>query len=287
MLVLEDDVADRRVRGRHGVEAVDLVNLVVERAAHDQPHDHLDAFGAGLAHVLDVRDARELLRVLAEAVEEGLVPLAVDQAGARAGDLVREPAGAEDDDLEVLGIGLDRLADRLAEHVAAMPGGRRIHHHVDRKRDHRARPVILRLPEQEVHRHGEPVVDLHLVDDGEVELVEDHGLRDVRGERGMALHHRHRARTPALVGRRKLRRATECEGRDHLHREGRGVVVIDHDGHVGLGLGHPFLGLLEAREHPLPVGLLGLAIVERRPDGGDVRRPNTCDDLCHGSLPLC
>ena len=81
---LQNDVADRGVRRGHGVEAIDLVDLVVERAAHDQPHHHLDAFGAGLAHVFDVRNAGELLRVLGQIVEEGLVPFAVDQAGARA-----------------------------------------------------------------------------------------------------------------------------------------------------------------------------------------------------------
>src|SRR5438094_949775 len=56
--VLENDVSDCGVRRRHGVEAIDLVDLVVERTAHDQPHHHLDAFGSGLAHELEVRDAR-------------------------------------------------------------------------------------------------------------------------------------------------------------------------------------------------------------------------------------
>ncbi len=204
-------------------------------------------------------------------------------------DLVRQPAGAEDHDLEVLRIGFDRLPDRLAEHVAAVPGRRRIHHHVDRERDDLERPFAARrdLAAQEVERHRQPVVDLHLVDDGEVEFVEDHRLRDVRGKRGIALHHRHRARPPALVGRRKLSRAAEREGRYEIDRERRRMIVVDDDRHVGLGLAHPLLGFLEAREHPLPVGLLGLVVVERRADGGHVRRTNTCDDLCHGSLPLC
>src|SRR3954451_17426303 len=34
----ENDVPDCRVRRRHRVEAVDLVDLVGERAAHDEPH---------------------------------------------------------------------------------------------------------------------------------------------------------------------------------------------------------------------------------------------------------
>ena len=280
---------DRRVRRRHGVEAVDLVHLVVERPAHDQPHHHLDAFGAGLAHVVEMRDARELLGVLAEVVEEALVPFAVDQTGARAADLVRQPAGAEDHDLDVLGIGLDRLADRLAQHVAAVPGRRRIHDHVDRQRNDLERPFLLRvlLAAQEVERHRQAVIDLHLVDDGQVELVENDRLRDVSGERGVALDHRHRPRPPALVGGRELGGAAEREGRDEIDRECRRMVVVDHDRNIRLGFAHPRLRPLEAREHPLPVGFLGPVIVERRADGGNVRRAYTCDDRCHGSLPLC
>ena len=60
-------------------------------------------------------------------------------AGALAVELMRQPAGAEDHHVEILGIGIDRPAERLAQHVAAMPGRRRIHDDVDGKRDHRAR----------------------------------------------------------------------------------------------------------------------------------------------------
>src|SRR5580704_5825999 len=86
---LQNDVPDRGVGGRHGVEAIDLVDLVFERAAHDQPHHHLDAFGAGLAHIFEVLDAGELLRVLGQVVQKRLVELAVDQPGTRPADLVR------------------------------------------------------------------------------------------------------------------------------------------------------------------------------------------------------
>ena len=97
----------------------------------------------------------------------------------------------------------------------------------------------------------------------------------------MALHDRHRPRPPAFVGGREFRRAAEREGRDQVDRERRGVVVVDHDGDVGLQLPHPLLRFLEAREHPLPVGLLGLVVVDRRADRGNVRRSDACDDLGH------
>ena len=256
---------DCGIRGGHRVEAVDLLHVVVERAAHDQPHDHLDAFGARLAHIFDVRDASELLRVLAEIIEKGLVPLPVDQAGARAADLVRHTACSEDDDVQILGIGFHRLANRLAEHKAAVPRRRWVHDNVDGQRDDRAGPLVLRLTEQKVHRHRQAMIDLHLVDDGKIELIENDGLRDMRRERGMTFHDRHGAGSPALIGGGKFRRAAEREGRDHIDGEGGGMVVIDHDGNVRLGLRHPVLGLLEAGEYPLPVGLLGPACYRAPP----------------------
>src|SRR5437879_3751035 len=125
------------------------------------------------------------------------------------------------------------------------------------------------------------MIDFHLVDDGEVEAVEDRRRRDVRGKPRMALHHRHRARAPTLVGRRKLRRGAKREGRDELDREGRGMVVVDRDHDVRLYLRDPLLGLLEAGEDALPVWVFGLSIVDRSADGRHMRRGESCDDLCH------
>ena len=166
------------------------------------------------------------------------------------------------------------------------PVGGGVHHHVDGKRDHRTRPFG-RRPEHQVERHRETMVDLHLVDDGEVETVEDHRLGDVGSQRRMALDHRHRARAPAFVGGRKFRRAAECEGRDQVHRKRRGMVVIDFDDDVRLGGRHPRLGSFEAGKHPLPVRLLGLLVVDRGADGRHVRRSHACDDSSHVAILLC
>src|SRR6185312_1612743 len=57
--VFEDEVTDGGIRGRHGVEAVDLLHLLVECAARDQPHHQFDAFRAGFADVVDMRDLRQ------------------------------------------------------------------------------------------------------------------------------------------------------------------------------------------------------------------------------------
>src|SRR5690606_10308505 len=50
-LWLEDQRAERGVRGGDVVEGVEILHLVAQRAAHDQPHDQLDAFRARFAQV--------------------------------------------------------------------------------------------------------------------------------------------------------------------------------------------------------------------------------------------
>src|SRR5579863_7543818 len=62
------------------VEAVQLLGLGAERAAHDQPHHQFDALGAGLADELQVLRLRELARVLDQPVHERVVPRLVDEA---------------------------------------------------------------------------------------------------------------------------------------------------------------------------------------------------------------
>jgi hypothetical protein len=55
------------------------------------------------------------------------------------------------------------------------------------------------LTEHQRQRHGQTVIDVHPVDDREIEILLDHGLRDVRRKLRAALDGRHGARPPALV----------------------------------------------------------------------------------------
>ncbi len=142
-------------------------------------------------------------------------------------------------------------------------------------------------PNRRVHWDREAVIDLHLVDDGEVELVQNDRLGDMRRELGMALHHRYRTRPPAFVRGRKLGGAAEREGRNDLDREGGGMVVVDHDGDVGLGLRHPLLRSLESGKDPLPIRLLGLLVVDCRADRRHMRRRHSCDDPSHAATSIC
>ena len=277
---------DRGVGRRDVVEAVQLLDGRAHRAAHDQLHDQLDPLGARLPHVLDVRHERQVVRVADQPVEERVVELGVDEPGARALQLVAHAAGAPDLDREVPGIALHRPADRLAQHVAAVPGRRRVLHHVHGQRDDPYRP-LLGLPVDQRQRHGEAVVDVELVHQREVELVQDQRLREMRRQIRVPADDRHRARPVSLVGGRELVGTAERERGHELGRERGRVVVVDQDHHVRYLRGGPGLGPLVPGEQRLPVGLPGLAEVDRRADGRDVAGGESRGDARHlSSRPL-
>jgi len=75
------------------------------------------------------------------------------------------------DDLQIFIPAFNRFADRLAEHETTMAGRRRVLNDIDGKRNNTAGPGF-RLSEHQGHRCRQPVIDLHLIDDGDVELVE-------------------------------------------------------------------------------------------------------------------
>jgi len=71
---------------------------------------------------------------------------------------------------------------------------------IDREWNHRTR-LGLRLTEHQAERHSEPVVDVHLVGNGEVEVVLDDRLRNVSGGRRITDDLGHRARSqPSSAG---------------------------------------------------------------------------------------
>src|SRR5262249_58770265 len=100
----------------------------------------------------------------------------------------------------------------------------------------------------------------------------------------MALDHRHRAGSPAFVGRRKFRRAAERKSGDQLDRERGGMVVINRNDDIRFGVRHPFLGFFEAGKHPLPIGLFGFLQIDRSADSRHVRGSYACNDSSHVSI---
>src|SRR6266536_64677 len=172
----QHDVPDRGVGSRDMVEAVELLDVAAQSAAHDQPHDQLDALGARLAQILDVWHEREAVRVVDQPVEERGVELLIDEARTRPLQLVAHAAGAPDVDREVVVEALDGPTDRLAQVVAAVTGRGWVLHDVHGERDDLHGPLV-RLAIDKGERDGEAVVDVELVHQGEVELVEDERLR--------------------------------------------------------------------------------------------------------------
>src|SRR5262245_3027501 len=124
------------------VEAVHLVDLVAERAAHYQPHDEFDAFGTGFAHIIDVLDPGEPLGIFGHAVEKCRIEFAIDETGARSLQLVAHAARAPDLHIEIFVETLDRLADRLSERIAARARRRRVKDDVDHERNDAAGPRL-------------------------------------------------------------------------------------------------------------------------------------------------
>src|SRR2546429_5288635 len=105
-----------RHRGGHGqvVALVDLARARSERAAHDEPHDHLGALVAAEPHVILQRHARQALGIAVDQLEELQVPFFIVEPGALADHLVRQPPGAHHRDLEVFGGGLNRFSQELS-----------------------------------------------------------------------------------------------------------------------------------------------------------------------------
>src|SRR3546814_2947167 len=88
---------------------------------------------------------------------------------------------------------------RSSQSPAAIPAWHRVGDDIDSQRDDLDRPFGGR-PEHHRQWNGQTVIDVHLVDDGHVEIVKDQALRDVPSEVGVPFHIGNRARAPAFVG---------------------------------------------------------------------------------------
>ena len=262
------------------IETVDGLHLCVQRTAGNKPHDQLDAFGARFTHVFDVRNFREPDRVVDEAVEEAVVPFLVDEASARPLQLVAHAAGAPDLHIQVFVEAFHGLANGATQRQAASARWHGIQHHVHGHRNDLHWPGF-GLAEHDRQRHGETVVHVHLVDDGEVEVLLDDRVCNMRSEGGMAFHYGHRTRTPAFIGRLEAGGATNGKRGNDVEAESGGVVVVDQNDHVRLLLGYPFLALGIAGEDLLPVRFVRLAVVQCCTDGGHMAGGDGSSDTGH------
>ena len=126
------------------------------------------------------------------------------------------------------------------------------------------------------------MVHVHFVDDGEVKVLLDDRMRNVRGQFRVSMHHGHGPGAPAFVSGLKLRGGANGKGGDEVQAEGRGMVVVDQENHIGRVVLEPLLGVFVTLEHRLPIRLSGFAQVQRGANGRHVRGVNGSGDVCHG-----
>src|SRR3546814_10124378 len=96
--------------------------LPAQRPAHDQPHHHFDALAAGFTQIFDMRNVAQGIAFADKAIEEHIVPFAVDQAGAWTLDLVAHAPCAPDLYVKIFREAFDRALDRLRseEHTSEL-----------------------------------------------------------------------------------------------------------------------------------------------------------------------
>jgi hypothetical protein len=119
---------------------------------------------------------------------------------------------------------------------------------------------------------------------GQIELIGDQAVRDVRGELGVTLDRGQVAGAAALVGDRVLLADAKGEGRVVVEEERRHVVVKDVDDGVRLLLAEPVLDRLERLEDRRPGRVVLLVLVVGKANGRRVRCRNAADDPRHVRL---
>jgi hypothetical protein len=226
-----------------------LAGHVAHGATGDQPHHQLDAFAAGFAHVFDVRHLGQAAGSAISRSRRRLSHSRLMRPARGPCSWWLMPPVPQICTFSVFVKRLDGAADGLTQLEAAPARGHRVLHHVDRKRNHRAGPGAFGRAEHQVQRHGQAMVHVHLVDDGEVEVLLDDRLRDVRGQFRVAHDLGHRARPqPSSAGSNSAAVPMAKVGIRSRLKAG-GVVVVDQEDHVGQVLLHPLLGRLVTRKH--------------------------------------
>ncbi len=106
-------------------------DVVTQRATHDQPHNHLDALRTDLVRQIIVGELQEPFRIVFQAAQEFHVKFSVDMPGSLPIQLMRQPAGAKDDYIQIFLITCNGATDRLSKTQAASCGGEGVLHHID------------------------------------------------------------------------------------------------------------------------------------------------------------
>ena len=229
-----------------------------QRAAHDQPHDDFGAFHAALGGVVGNAHVHQRLWVCLQQVQEFGVPGFVEETCTFPVHLVRQAAGGHHGHVQVLGVALDGLAQRLAQLPHAPGAGYRQLQHAHLQRHHLARPRALRVS-QHGQRRQEAMVHRLALEERHVELVSHQRHGDVLRQAQVTLRRWHVARSAAFVGRGVAVVDAQRERRVVVEEERRDVVVVDREQHVHVLLAHPAADGVEAVKDGLPRRVLVLA----------------------------
>ncbi len=225
---------------------------------------------------------RQGRRVVFQQVQELLVPPRVHDAEIRAMQLVRQPARAQHDDVQLARVALHRAPDRLAQPIAAPGGGQGVLDDVHRQRHDRHLP---RIRQQQRQRRQHTMVQRHLLAQCRVELVIHQAAREVPGEVRMTRQRIERPCGPPLVGQGETLCHAQGEGRVGVEEEMVHVVVVGDHHHVGLARRQPGPGLGEPVEDRLPQRLVLAAAIEHPGEGRGVRTADPADDAAHQAVP--
>src|ERR1700721_499550 len=106
------------------------------------------------------------------------VEFLVDQTRPRPLQLMAHSSGTPNLYGEIFVERINRAANALANLETPLTRRRRILDDIHRERNYPARPV-LRLAEHLRERHGQTMIDVHPIDDGQVEILLNDRLRDV------------------------------------------------------------------------------------------------------------
>jgi hypothetical protein len=85
------------------------------------------------------------------------------------------------------------------------------------------------------------MVNVHFVDNGQIKVLLNDRLSNVRGQIGMSFDHGHRAGTPPFIG--GLKQSGRANGKcwNDVQTESCGMVVVDQKNNVWFVVLHPLL----------------------------------------------
>ena len=129
------------------------------------------------------------------------------------------------------------------------------------------------------------MIDGHRVAKRHIELIEYERFVEMPGQLGVTIHYGYLTPTATFVRRLKLIGDAEQESGHQVDGKRTGMVVVNNQHDIRLGLRHPLSSSFVAAKQRFPIGLTGLAMVDGRTNGGNMRRRDAADNFNHHGSP--